>query len=173
MNMRPEVAFIGLGSNLENPVRQVRQALPKLAALPETRLIKVSSFYRSPPMVDIDSPATAVGQPKYINAVAWVETALGPRALLQAMLEIEQQHGRIRQRHWGSRTLDLDLLLYGQARINEADLIVPHPGLHKRSFVLYPLYEIAPVIEIPGLGALQPLLADCDAGQLEKLSIEE
>lgn len=166
--VQPEAAFIGLGSNLENPVRQLRQALPALAALPGTRLIKVSSFYRSPPM----GGAVHEDQPDYINAVTWVETTLGPREMLQAMLQIEQQHGRVRRRHWGPRTLDLDLLLYGQMRIIEPDLAVPHPGLHKRAFVLYPLYEIAPGLEIPGLGALQPLLARCEVGQLEKLSIE-
>lgn len=118
--------------------------------------------------------AEQADQPDYINAVAWVETALAPGDLLRALLEIERQHGRIRQRHWGPRTLDLDLLLYGQLRVDEPDLIVPHPGLHKRSFVLYPLHEIAPPdLEIPGLGAVQALFAGCDAGQLEKLSIEE
>lgn len=166
ITVRP--AFIGLGSNLDDPVRQVRQALPELAALPETRLAQVSSFYRSPPM-----DGSAPGQPDYINAVAWVETALGARELLQALLRIEQGRGRTRLERWGPRTLDLDLLLYARVRINEPDLVVPHPGLHKRAFVLYPLYEIAPAIDIPGLGALQALLAGCDAGRLEKLSFEE
>lgn len=175
MGTRPRrvATFIGLGSNLENPVLQLQQALPALAALPETRVIKVSSFYRSPPMVDRDAAPGNSDQPDYINAVAGVETALEPRELLRAMLQIEQQHGRIRQQHWGPRTLDLDLLLYGQLRIAEPDLVVPHPGLHKRAFVLYPLYEIAPGLQIPGSGALQSLLTGCDAGQLEKLSIEE
>ena len=165
---KPEAAFIGLGSNLEDPVRQLRQALPEVAALPQTYLVKVSSFYRSSPM-----EGSVPGQPDYINAVALLKTTLGAHELLRALMQIEQRHGRIRLKRWGPRTLDLDLLLYGQARIDEADLVVPHPGLHKRAFVLYPLYEIAPAIEIPGLGALQPLLAACDAGQLEKLSFEE
>ncbi|HEX7028325.1 MAG TPA: 2-amino-4-hydroxy-6-hydroxymethyldihydropteridine diphosphokinase [Gammaproteobacteria bacterium] len=165
---KPEEAFIGLGSNLQDPVQQLRRALTEMDALPDTRLLKVSSFYRSPPM-----EGSAPGQPDYINAVAWLETALNPSKLLQALLQIEQRHGRTRSQHWGARTLDLDLLLYAQTRINEPELVVPHPGLHKRAFVLYPLYEIAPVIEIPGLGALQDLLAGCGAGQLEKLTIEK
>lgn len=166
-------AFIGLGSNLENPLWQLQRALPALAALPRTSLVTVSTFYRSPPLVDEDAAPENTVQPDYINAVAGVETGLEPRELLQALLQIEQQQGRIRQRHWGPRTLDLDLLLYGQSRITEPDLVVPHPGLHKRAFVLYPLYEIAPGLHIPELGALQSLLAGCDAGRLEKLSIEE
>lgn len=168
----PARAFIGLGSNLENPLQQLQRALSALAALPRTSLVKVSSFYRSPPLVDEDAAQEDAVQPDYINAVAGVETGLEPRELLRSLLQIEQQQDRIRQRHWGPRTLDLDLLLYGQSRITESDLIVPHPGLHKRAFVLYPLYEIAPGLQIPELGALQSLLAACDAGRLEKLSIE-
>lgn len=165
---KPEDAFIGLGSNLQDPVRQLRQALTEVDALPGTRLLKVSSFYRSPPM-----EGSAPDQPDYINAVAWLETGLNPSKLLRTLLQIEQLHGRTRSQHWGARTLDLDLLLYAQARIDDPDLVVPHPGLHKRAFVLYPLYEIAPAIEIPGLGALKHLLARCSAGQLEKLTIEK
>lgn len=148
-------AYIGLGSNLNDPVRQVKTALAELGALPGCRLEAASRLYRNPPMGPAD-------QPDYVNAVACLNTRLTPRALLEALQGIERAHGRVRgPERWGPRSLDLDLLLYGQAVIREPDLVVPHPGLHERPFVLYPLREIAPQLEIPGLGTLQALCSRC------------
>ncbi|MEN9728623.1 MAG: hypothetical protein RL434_2989 [Pseudomonadota bacterium] len=138
------LAAVGIGSNLDDPEAQVRSALQTLASLPESRLIAASSLYHSPPLGPQD-------QPDYINAVALLETKLGPHALLDALQGVEQAHHRVRGRHWGPRTLDLDLLTFGPACIADARLTVPHPGLALRAFVVFPLAEIAPELEIPGL----------------------
>ena len=160
-------AFIGLGSNLEDPRRQVNTALHELAGLAATRVSAASSLYRSAPMVRPGRPAN---QPAYINAVARLETSLSAEALLDALQAIEAGHGRVRSgERWGPRTLDLDILLYGDARIDTARLSVPHPGLAERNFVLYPLAEIVPALEIPGLGALRDLVLQCPVAELEKL----
>ena len=156
--------YIGLGSNLQQPIAQVQQALQALAALPTTQLLGHSRLYRSTPM----GPA---GQPDYINAVAALETSLSALDLLLALHAIERAQGRIRDgQRWGPRTLDLDILLYGDECINLAQLIVPHPGLHERNFVLYPLHEIAPGLVIPGRGALSDLVARCPASGLEPIA---
>lgn len=139
-------AFVGLGANLGDPCRQVRQALQALDRLPHTRLAARSALYRS-------APVDAIG-PDYINAVAELDTGLPAVALLQALQAIEQLHGRERSTTNAPRTLDLDLLLYGAHRIDEPMLRVPHPRLHLRGFVLRPLLEIAPELEAPGLGRL-------------------
>lgn len=137
--MTPEAAtpaFIALGSNLEDPAKQLQRAVDALAALPASRLDAVSSVYSS----------AAVGpgnQPDYLNAVALVSTELAPRALLVALQEIEQNQGRVRQERWGPRTLDLDILLYGELQLDSPDLTIPHPRMHQRDFVLYPLREIS------------------------------
>ena len=165
-------AYIGLGSNLQDPVSQLRRAIDAMALLPDTRLFNISSFYESKPLVD--PGATAVDtepQGLYINAVAAVDTYLAARTLLDALFSIEAQQGRVRTRRWGPRTLDLDLLLYGNLCINEPDLIVPHPELPKRAFVLYPLYEIEPVLQVPGIGPVEELLKNCDANELKKLDV--
>ena len=143
-------AWIGLGSNLADPLAQLRRALDELDHLPETRLLAASSIYRSPPMGPKD-------QPDYFNAVARLETGLAPQALLAELQAIERAHDRVRERRWGPRTLDLDILLYGGLIIDEPDLQVPHPGLHERAFVLYPLRELAPSLEIPGRGTVRIL----------------
>lgn len=145
------LAYLGLGSNLDDPLRQVRDALTEVADLPESRLLRRSSLYQTPPL----GPP---GQPDYVNAVAAVETALPPLALLDALQAIEARHGRVRGEHWGPRTLDLDLLLYGTQTIASPRLRVPHPQMHRRAFVLVPLAEIAPDLEVPGLGPLGSLL---------------
>lgn len=152
-------AYIGLGSNLADPQAQLQRALSELAVLPQSRLLAQSSLYRSPPMGPQD-------QPDYLNAVAAVDTALSPLALLDELQALELAHQRVRGEHWGPRTLDLDLLLYGEQRIDLPTLKVPHPGLYTRNFVLYPLAEIAPELVIPGFGALGELLARCDRGLL-------
>ena len=154
-------AFIGLGSNLNDPVRQVTQACIEIAALENVELIKTSSLYRS-------SPMGPQNQPDYINAVAEIATSLTPEALLGALNKIENNHGRVRDaQRWSARTLDLDILLYGEEVINRERLTIPHLGLYERAFVLYPLLEIAPDLEIPFHGALRELARNCDKSGLE------
>ena len=155
-------AYIGLGSNLAEPIKQVQSAIADLQSIPSTSLIKASSLYSSAPMGPQD-------QPDYVNAVALLETELSAHALLDALQAIEQQHGRERKRHWGERTLDLDILLYGEQMIEDERLVVPHIGLHEREFVVYPLLEIAGDISIPGKGTLQAIATKCPRGALEKL----
>ncbi len=153
-------AYIGLGSNLADPVLQVRGACEALKQLPETVLLACSSLYLSPPMGPAD-------QPDYINAAAALETTLSPHALLAQLQAIEQAQGRVRGARWGARTLDLDLLVYGERVIADDRLNVPHPGLAERAFVLYPLQEIAPNLQIPGLGSLDKLVANCPKAGLQ------
>jgi 2-amino-4-hydroxy-6-hydroxymethyldihydropteridine diphosphokinase len=157
-------AYVGLGSNLEDPVAQVRRALQELCAVADTRCGAQSSLYRSARM----DPA---GQPDYINAVAALDTGLDPERLLDALQAIERAHGRVRgPQRWGPRTLDLDLLLYGDAVIEAARLRVPHPGLHQRAFVLLPLQEIAPgELEVPGHGRLADLVARCPGEGISRI----
>jgi len=155
-------AFVGLGANLGDPRGQIRAALVSLEKIPATRLAGHSSFYRS-------APIGYAEQPDFVNAVARLETALAPRALLDALLEIERSLGRNRSFANAPRTLDLDLLLYGEAVISESGMHVPHPRMHTRAFVLAPLAELAPGLEIPGHGALAPLLAACAGQAIEKL----
>jgi len=138
-------AYIGLGSNLSEPKRQLASALQALAQLPDTRVRAVSSFYRSAPIGFAD-------QPDFVNAVAWVETTLEPRPLLEHLLAIETRHGRVRARRDGPRTLDLDLLAHGQARFDEPGLTLPHPRMHERAFVLVPLAEISRDFDVAGHG---------------------
>lgn len=156
--------YIGVGSNLQQPIEQVKQALQSLAEIPRTQLMTCSPLYRSVPLGPAD-------QPDYINAVAAVATELTPVDLLDALQTIEQQQGRVRSsERWGPRTLDLDLLLYGDQQIANDRLTVPHPGLGERNFVLYPLYDIAGAdLHIPGLGLLGQLLQACPAQGLELL----
>ena len=157
------LAAVGLGSNLNAPVAQVSGALAALAALPDSELLAASSLYRNPPMGPQD-------QPDYVNAAALLRTRLTAQALLQELQALERRQGRVRERRWGPRTIDLDLLLWGDATINEPGLIVPHPGLHERPFVLYPLAEIAPGLHVPGRGRVDALAAACSAASLVKVS---
>ena len=145
-------AAIALGSNMEEPLVQVRLAFDELAALPSTVMVKRSSLYRTVPVGYAE-------QPPFINAVALVDTKLGPRALLDHLLEIERRHGRVRDIPNGPRTLDLDIVLYGEQVIDEPGLKVPHPRAHERAFVLAPLVDVWPEAVIPGHGRA----ADCFA----------
>ncbi len=156
------IAYIGLGSNLAEPAQQVNSALTDLNNLPQTKVISQSSLYSSPPMGPQD-------QPDYINAVVEIKTDLAVDILLDALQEIELEHGRERKRRWGERTLDLDILLFGEQQIETERLSVPHPGIPERSFVLYPLSEIAPDLIIPGLGEIDKLLKHCPEDGLKKL----
>lgn len=158
-----ETVYIGLGSNLDQPAEQVSEALSELAELPFTCVLASSSLYASSPLGPND-------QPDYVNAVACVSTQLTPLDLLDQLQSLEQKHRRIRQRHWGPRTLDLDILMFGNQVINETRLQVPHPHMHTRSFVLEPLLEIAPDVAIPGKGAASGWLAQCDDLQIRRLS---
>ena len=163
------IAYIGLGSNLEEPRSQLQRAFVDLAGLPDTRLTEHSSLYRSAPLGSPDQP-DLLNQPDFINAVAKIETALAPQALLHALLHIEHQHGRQRTFHNAPRTLDLDVLLYDDMQLHEHGLTIPHPQMHKRAFVLQPLLEIAPDIGIPGLGQAQRLLQACQEQVLERIA---
>ncbi len=158
----PAQAIIGLGANIGDPPAQLRDALAALAATPAIGSLVASSLYRTPPW-------GPVPQPSFVNAVALVETTLGPRALLQRLLEIERAAGRVRDMRWGPRRLDLDLLAYGDQTIDEPGLSVPHPRLHERAFVLLPLAEIAPGLVLPGRGRVADLLAGVDCGGVERI----
>ena len=151
-----ERVFVGLGSNLGDARGTVNQAVQALGEMASTRVVAVSSLYRS-------APVEAQG-PDFINAVAELQTALEPQALLQALQAIEQAHGRQRPYHHAPRTLDLDLLLHGQRVLQTASLTLPHPRLHERAFVLRPLLELAPELAHPALGPLRPF-AKAVAGQ--------
>ena len=153
--MQPMRAYIGIGSNLDDPVAQVRRAFQSLNALPACASVACSPLYRTAP---VGGPP---GQPDYINAVAALDTALTPDDLLQALQALETVQGRVRTVRWGARTLDLDVLLYGQMIRNDPWLTLPHPRLHQRTFVLYPLHDIDPLLSIPGQGTLAELLASC------------
>jgi 2-amino-4-hydroxy-6-hydroxymethyldihydropteridine diphosphokinase len=157
------MAYIGIGSNLDNPVVQVQEAIEELGAIPDSILISRSSLYSSKPMGAADQPA-------YVNAVVAIDTVLSPQSLLQSLQAIERRQGRERTgEKWGPRVLDLDLLLYGSRMINTAGLTVPHPGLHERDFVLVPLEEIAGDINIPGRGMLSAYISRCENHSLRKL----
>jgi 2-amino-4-hydroxy-6-hydroxymethyldihydropteridine diphosphokinase len=147
-------AYIGIGSNLEDPRAQVLQAFTELDRLPQTRVVKKSSLYRSAPMGH-------TGQPDFINAVAQLETGLRAERLLAELQELEARHGRKRSFPNAPRTLDLDVLLYGNAEIRSTTLTVPHPRMHERAFVLKPLLEIAPELDFD--------LAGCASQTIERI----
>ena len=156
------IAFVGLGGNLGDPAATLGAALQALDEVQGTRLLRASRLYRT--------PAWGVEQqPDFINEVVMLETRLGAPALLESLFVIERRHGRVREaeQRWGPRTLDLDLLLYGDAMIDEPGLRVPHPYLHERAFALLPLLEIAADVEIPGRG-----LARNAVSLLEKSNIQ-
>ncbi|MFJ3525157.1 2-amino-4-hydroxy-6-hydroxymethyldihydropteridine diphosphokinase [Pseudomonas sp. NPDC090203] len=156
-----ERVYIGLGSNLAEPAEQLREALKALAQLPQTALSGVSSFYVSDSLLP--------GQPRYTNAVAALDTGLAPLALLDALQGVENGQGRERLERWGPRTLDLDILLFGDRLIDEPRLKVPHYHMHARAFVLYPLAELAPGLILADGRALDNLLAACPFEGLERL----
>ncbi len=144
-------AYVGVGSNLEDPAGQVRQAMAALDDLPATTVVARASLYSSAPVGKLD-------QPDYVNSVAALDTGLEPQQLLDELLVIETRHGRVRGERNAPRTLDLDLLLFGERRIDAPALAVPHPRMHERAFVLLPLAEIAADARIPGRGSVRELL---------------
>ena len=159
--MKAERVFVGLGANLGDAQATLKNALAALAALPQTERVAHSSLYRT-------APIQASG-PDFVNAVAELHTALEPQALLHALQAIESAHGRERPYPNSPRTLDLDLLLFGQRIVQEPGLEVPHPRLHERAFVLQPLLELAPLIVHPRLGPLQLLVASTADQPVERL----
>lgn len=157
------MAYVGLGANLDDPAEQLRHALEELTRLPGTRVAARSHLYKSPPLGPPD-------QPDYINAAAALVTTLSPLELLAALRAVERQHGRRRDgTRWGPRTLDLDILLYGELLLDTPELVLPHPGLHERAFVLYPLMDIAPELVIPGRGPLRALYERHREARIERL----
>jgi 2-amino-4-hydroxy-6-hydroxymethyldihydropteridine diphosphokinase len=156
-----ERVYIGLGSNLADPAEQLREAIKSLAQLPDTQLSGVSSFYVSDSLL--------LGQPRYTNAVAGIDTALAPLVLLDALQAIETNQGRERLERWGPRTLDLDILIFGDRLIDEPRLKVPHYHLQARAFVLYPLAELTPDLVLADGRTLSHLLSECPFEGLERL----
>jgi 2-amino-4-hydroxy-6-hydroxymethyldihydropteridine diphosphokinase len=149
------IAYVGLGSNLAHPRRQLARALVRLARTPRTRIVAISRNFESAPI------GAAEPQPDYVNAVAVLSTSLSPRALLARLLAIERRQGRRRaagMRPNAARPLDLDLLLYGRVRMRLPSLVLPHPRMHERAFVLRPLIDVAPTTTIPGHGLARRLI---------------
>lgn len=159
-------AYIGLGSNLAEPIRQIQHAIDALAVLPLSKLAARSSLYRSPALTLPD----AAPQPDYINAVAALDTTLDPQALFASLLKIEQDQGRQRHERWGARTLDLDLLLYGDLHWQNPTLTLPHYALTERAFVVIPLLEIAPALRLPDGRLLSECGAHLRTDTLQRLS---
>ena len=157
-------ACIGIGSNLDAPVAQVERAIEDLSALRETRLLAVSHLYRNPPMGPAD-------QPDYVNAVAVILTRLDARTLLESLQDIEQRFGRDRNVgvRWGPRCIDLDILTYGLRQISEDGLTIPHPGISQRNFVLFPLLDVAPELDVPGIGKVRQLARSVDGSTLSRV----
>jgi 2-amino-4-hydroxy-6-hydroxymethyldihydropteridine diphosphokinase len=140
-------AYVALGANLGDPAATVRAAFAALANLPQSRIARTSMLYRT-------APVGILTQPDFVNAVALLETELDPQALLDALLDVERRFGRVRGERNGPRTLDLDLLLYNAIELELPRLTLPHPRMHLRAFVLYPLADVAPDMSIPGRGTL-------------------
>ncbi len=161
MNNRSR-AYIGLGSNLDSPLRQIVDAMDEIAALPGIALVARSSLYRS-------APIGYCAQPDFINAVVAADCTLEPLQLLHSLQAIEQRHGRRRERRDGPRTLDLDLLVHGACRCATEELVLPHPRAHLRAFVLLPLLEIAPDCIIPGRGQAAGWLPHCGDQEVLRL----
>jgi 2-amino-4-hydroxy-6-hydroxymethyldihydropteridine diphosphokinase len=157
------LAYVGLGANLGEPRQQLEDALVAMGGLPHTRVAARSSFYRS-------APVGYAAQPDFVNAVAVLDTALAPGVLLEGLQGIERRHGRERSFRDAPRTLDLDLLLYGDEQIARPGLTVPHPRMHERAFVLRPLAEIAPDARVPGRGRAVELLEKCSGQDVERIA---
>jgi len=156
------IAYVALGSNLGEPRRQLNEAITAMSGLPETRLAGHSSFYRT-------APVGYENQPEFLNAVAALDTRLAPGVLLEGLQGIERRQQRERPFPNAPRTLDLDLLLFGDERIARPGLTVPHPRMHERAFVLQPLLEMAPEISIPGKGRASDYLAACASQKIERM----
>ncbi len=158
--------YLGLGSNLGDPVKQLDLAITALQALPMLEVTAVSGFYRNPAMASME-------QADYVNAVVGLQTDTPAETLLDQLQTIEQQQGRKRSTvRWQARTLDIDILLYGDQQIKTDRLVIPHCGLEQRPFVLFPLLELCPDLIIPGLGALVVLCKQSDSSELQKVTVD-
>lgn len=155
--------YISLGSNLDNPMQHIKRALRQLMKIPNSRMLEYSRCYLNPALDFPHQPS----QPDYINAVALVETRLKPQILMNYLFKIEQQHHRVRQRRWGARTLDLDLLLYGNLRLKRPKLIIPHPRIQVRAFIIYPLNDLNHNLIIPGRGRLSRIINRINSHNLQ------
>jgi 2-amino-4-hydroxy-6-hydroxymethyldihydropteridine diphosphokinase len=155
------VAYVGLGANVGEPRRQLEAAIEELMNLPATKSVHASSVYKSAPLGYLD-------QPDFLNAVVQLDTELSPEDLFENLQEIERRHGRERPFAGAPRTLDLDLLLYGDATIDSPRLTVPHPRMHERAFVLKPLLELDSVISVPGKGLANTLLSACSSQKIKR-----
>lgn len=158
------IAAVALGSNLDDPATQVRRAFDELRQLPGTSRITCSPLYRS---AAIGPDGRRAAQPDFCNAAAMLDTALPARALLERLQAIERAHGRHRGLRWAARSLDLDLLVHGARVMDEPGLTLPHPRLHERNFVLFPLRDIAPELMIPGLATVRELAAQVGSEGVE------
>ncbi|PCJ93732.1 MAG: 2-amino-4-hydroxy-6-hydroxymethyldihydropteridine diphosphokinase [Porticoccaceae bacterium] len=158
-----KTVYIALGSNLDNPQQQVKTAITELGNLANTKVTAISHWYRS-------SPMGPQNQSDYVNGVAKLCTGLNPQQLLSALQDIENRHNRERLEHWGPRTLDLDLLLYGSDVIDQQNLKVPHPGMTTRNFVLIPLADIDPQLILPNGINLKTLLENCSSEGIVRIS---
>jgi len=159
-------AYVGIGSNLDEPATRVRKAFAALQALPDSGFARCSPLYRSAPMGPSD-------QPDFVNAAAVILTRLEPHDLMRGLQAIENAQGRRRDTtRWGPRTLDLDLLVLGSLVVDEPDLRIPHPGIAERNFVLFPLADLAPNMHVPGRGSVQKLLAEIGTAGLSNERLE-
>jgi 2-amino-4-hydroxy-6-hydroxymethyldihydropteridine diphosphokinase len=156
------LAYIGLGSNLNKPKQQIKTAVMALHATKDVQVVNLSSLYQSPPVDDSK-------QPDYINAIAQVDTHLTPLELLYVCQDIETKQHRIREKKWGARTIDLDIIIYGVQVIASKQLIIPHPEMMNRAFVLIPLAELEDDLKVPVLGPIQDLIEELGEFQLTKL----
>ena len=168
--MQTESVYIGLGSNLERPVEQIKAAVAALKQLPDTQYIDDSGLYLSKPML-LDG-ASLDDQADYFNAVVLLETKLEPLDLLGHLQVIENNQGRVREHRSAARTLDLDILIFAQMEMNETRLLLPHPGISQREFVLYPLQRLCkklqqPDLRIPGHGVLSEIIKNCPENELK------
>ena len=156
------ICFIGVGSNLNNPIRQIKNALGALSNHSKIKLLKTSSFYKSKAL-------EFSNQPDYINCVISIETELTPYDLLSSLQEIEKKQGRVRKKKWGSRTIDLDILLYGDVKVSDQELTIPHPEIYKRHFVVYPLAEISNNLIFPDNLHINQIISKCPINELKKI----
>ena len=155
-------AYVGLGSNLDDPATQIRRAIDRLAEVGDTEVVAVSSMYRSAPFGPVE-------QPDFLNAVAHLRCRLSATELLRRLLQLERAQGRVRGERWGPRTIDLDLLVFGDEVFEKSELTLPHPGIAARNFVLLPLQEIAPDLVIPGLGRVADIAVDMDEPRISRI----
>lgn len=158
----PQLAYVGLGSNLEDPAAQLRRACAALATFPGVHAVRTSRFYRTQPWGLLE-------QPEFVNAVAELQTTASAAELFSELQAFEHAAGRARRVRWGPRVLDLDLLLHGDLACDEPGLRLPHPYLHERAFVLVPLAELAPDLQVPGRGRVRELLAKVDRSGIQAL----